>query len=199
MKRLTQTMLALGLAVSVVACGADNAADEQAANRERPAAGGDAVGTTGAGGARDFIQDQLEDGTAEVTLGKLAAERAAHPEVKEFAQMMVREHQMAGEELRQAATAANLQLETPQGEETNRDHKNAQEELMKLNGPEFDKKYMDLMVEEHEEAVSEIEKQTDTENAEVRRWAAKTLPKVRQHLEHARQLQQTLEQAGDKK
>ena len=191
MKRWTQTMLGIGLAVTIVAC--DNRADENAA---RPDSGAP-VGTAGAGSNadRDFIQDQLEDGHAEVMLGQVAAERASHPQVKEFAQMMVREHQTAGEELRQLATAASVQV-TPPAQDLDGDHKDLHEELAKLSGLEFDRKYMDAMVEEHEEAVNEVEKKAESENAEVRRWAAKTLPKLRQHLEQAKQLKETLENAG---
>jgi putative membrane protein len=191
MKRWTQAVLGVSLAVSVVACAGDNANDANTAARDS----GAAVGTAGANADRDFIQDQLEDGQAEVNLGKIASERATHPQVKDFAQMMVREHQMAGEELRQAASAANVQLNA--AAEPDNDHKDAEEELSKLTGGEFDRKYIDKMIDEHQEAVNELEKKQDAENVQVRQWATKTLPKVRQHLEQARQIQQTLEQAGN--
>jgi hypothetical protein len=51
------------------------------------------------------------------------------------------------------------------------------------------------MVAEHEEAVNEVEKKAESDNVAVKGWATKTLPKLRQHLEQAKQLQQTLEQA----
>jgi hypothetical protein len=51
------------------------------------------------------------------------------------------------------------------------------------------------MVDEHQEAVNELEKKTDADNMQVRQWASKTLPKVRQHLDEARQIQQSLNQA----
>jgi putative membrane protein len=182
----------MSLAASMVACSSERrASDNAAAGRDNPAA----VGTAGAGADRDFIQDQLEDGQAEVALGKIAAERATHPEVKQFGQQMVREHQMAGDELRQAAQAANAQVTAPA--EPDGDHKNHQEELLKLSGTEFDRKYIDLMVEEHEEAVNELEKKVDSDNQHIRQWATKTLPSVRKHLEHAKQLDKTLEEAGN--
>jgi|SRR5688500_1812185 len=188
MRCWTQAALGICLAASVVACAGDRA-NENTAGRDA----GTAVGTTGANAERDFIEDQLEDGKAEVNLGKLASERATHPQVKEFAQMMVTDHQMAGEELRQVATKANVQLREPA--EADRDHKNAEEELSKASGAEFDRKYMNKMVDEHQEAVNEIEKKLDSDNAGVKQWAQKVLPKVRQHLEQAKQIQQTLERA----
>lgn len=191
MTRWTQAALGISLAASVVACsGEKRANDNAAAGRDNPAA----VGTAGAGADRDFIQDQLEDGQAEVALGKIAAERATHAEVKQFGQQMVRDHQTAGDELRQAAQSANAQVTPPA--ELDGDHKNHQEELLKLSGAEFDRKYIDIMVDEHQEAVNELEKKVDSDNPQIRQWATKSLPVVRQHLEHAKQLDKTLEEAG---
>ena len=191
MTRWTQAALGMSLAASMVACNSERrASDNTAAGRDNPAA----VGTAGAGADRDFIQDQREDGQAEVALGQIAAERATHPEVKQFGQQMVRDHQMAGDELRQAAQAANAQVPPA---ELDGDHKDHQEELLKLSGTEFDRKYIDIMVNEHEEAVNELEKKVDSDNPQIRQWATKTLPTVRQHLEHAKQLDKTLEQAGN--
>jgi len=191
MKRWTQATLGICLAASIVACSSDKRDDANA----RPGDTGAAVGTAGANAERDFIEDQLEDGQAEVNLGKLAAERASNAEVKAFAQMMVRDHQMAGDELKQAATATNVQVNPPA--EPDGDHKDAQEELAKLSGPEFDRKYMNKMVDEHEEAVSEVEKKADSENAQVRQWATKTLPKLREHLAQAKQIKETLDKADN--
>ena len=191
MKRWTQATLGICLAASIVACSSDKRDDANA----RPRDTGAAVGTAGANAERDFIEDQLEDGQAEVNLGKLAAERASNAEVKAFAQMMVRDHQMAGDELKQAATATNVQVNPPA--EPDGDHKDAQEELAKLSGPEFDRKYMNKMVDEHEEAVSEVEKKADSENAQVRQWATKTLPKLREHLAQAKQIKETLDKADN--
>lgn len=179
-----QAALGFVLAASIVACN-----DDRRASDNRPAGG--AVGTTGANADRDFIVDQLEDGTAEIALGKLAAERAAHPQVKEYAQMMVRDHQAAAEALKQAASRANVQVTEPA--DLDNDHKELQEDLMKLSGPDFDKKYIEAMLDEHQEAVNEIERRADADNPDIKAWVTNTLPKVRQHLEQAKQVKEALD------
>ena len=186
MKHWNQALLGLALAATVVACSDKRAND---ANSTTPRDTGAAVGTTGASAERDFIVDQLEDGQAEIALARLATERATNPQVKEFAQMMVTDHQAAGDELGRIAIAGNINPPA----ELDRDHKNLQEDLMKLSGRDFDKKYIDAMVDEHQEAVNELEKKMDSSNPEVRTWATKTLPKVREHLEKAKQIKQTLD------
>jgi putative membrane protein len=193
MSRGFQTVLGLALATTVVAC-SDDRRPNDAANVNRDA--GAAVGTAGTvDSERDFIQDQLGDGMKEVELGRLAQERATSPQVKEFGQMMVRDHQKAGQELKQIATKGNVQLTS---EDETDEVKDAREKFTKLSGNEFDREYIKTMVDEHEEAVNELERKGQSDNADVRQWAAKTLPTVRQHLEHARRLRQTLEDTGSR-
>ena len=203
---------ALTLAVAVSACAGDKSPD---ANNS--AAAGGAVGTAGSGSAgsanatnaradQEFVQEQLAMGEAEIALGQLAQQRGTHPEVKRFGEMMVRDHRMAGQELKEAMAAANTSqtgaaagTESARNTDAHRDHQNALEELREVKGNEFDRKYIDLMVKDHEEGVRDVEKQAETAtNPQVRQWAAKTLPKMQQHLERAKVIQETLEEAGTK-
>ena len=199
MKRGTQLALALGLAASVAACGGNGNDAANTANTPSAAPARDAgpVGTSGAiaAGDRDFVQDQIQDGQKEVALGELAQKRATNAQVKKFAQMMVQDHQAAGTELKQLASKHNVQLDA----DTAEDVTEARERMMKLEGREFDQAYMSAMVQEHEEAVNEVEKKVESDNADVRQWATKTLPKLRQHLEEARRLNDTIEKAGTRK
>jgi putative membrane protein len=189
MKRLTRLALSIVLAGSVLAC-----RGEHRETTDRTATGTGAVGTAGASVDRDFIADLAENGRAEIELGKMAAERASSPRVKDFAQMLVRDHTKAAADLRDVAAAANVQLDT--ASELDRDHENLQKDLAKLSGQEFDRKYVDAMVDGHEKAVSEIEKKVDSDNPQLKQWATQTLPVVRQHLERAKQLKETLEKAN---
>ena len=190
MKRWTHFALAFIAAVSL-ACGDGN---RDTTDTAAPGTAGTA-GTAGADVDRDFIQDQLADGEAEVELGRLVQERATNPEVKEFGQMMVRDHQQAGSELKQIASKHNIQPPAAGHD----DHNDLQQRLSKLSGAEFDREYMKAMVEDHEEAVNEVERKAENaDNPEVRQWASKTLPTLKQHLERARQIQDNLE-AGNRR
>ena len=189
MKRWTQFALAC-VAVVSIACGDGNRNDTASTP---PAAGTEgAAGTAGAANIdRDFIEDQLADGHAEVQLGQLVQQRAMRPEVKEFGQMIVRDHEKAGAELKQIASKHNVQI----GEGEKNEHNDLHERLSKLKGAEFDREYIEAMVEEHEEAVNEVERQAENaDNPEIRQWAQKTLPTLRQHLERAQQIQKNLEE-----
>lgn len=189
MKPWTQMALALGLAVSITACGGDRTAtDDTAANRDAGT-----VGTAGVGMAdRSFIQDQIEMNEAELTIGRLAQERATNPQVREFAQTMVRDHEAAARDLRQIATQHNVEIE--HRDEMAGDHRSAHERMMERSGAEFDREFIDWAVDKHEDAINDLEGKLDSENQAVRQWASQTAPKLRQHLAQAQNLQQTLEQ-----
>lgn len=186
MKRWTQLALAVGLAVSVSACAGDRAPDADAV-REGSA------GTTGTSGTSSaeaaFVQAQLKMGQAEVDLGKLAQERGTHVDVKRYGEMMETDHRMAGEELKTIAGGHSEASKDSHG-----DHADLRDELSKLSGPDFDRRYIAQMIEDHEQGIEELEKKAErADDPQVREWATKTLPKMRQHLAKAKAVQETLE------
>lgn len=193
MKRVMQFTAALALALAVTACAGDDARENE---NTATGTGGAVAGTSGTMDIdRDFVHEHLAMGNAEVTLGKLAQEKATHPEVKEFAALMVRDHQMAGEELRSIAAKTDTREAQAEPRADARDeHLELQEELSKLSGREFDHRYIDEMIDDHQEAVEDLEgKAENASHPEVKAWASKNLPKVRQHLERARTIKETLD------
>lgn len=63
------------------------------------------------------------------------------------------------------------------------------ERLEQLSGAEFDREYMRLTVEQHEEAIRTTEHLAErAKNEQIRQWAGETLPALRTHLEEARGL-----------
>lgn len=194
MKRMMQFSAALVMAAAVTACAGDDARET-----DTPATGtgGAVTGTTGTlDGDRDFVEEHLAMGHAEVELGRLAEERATHADVKEFAAMMVREHQAAGEELKRIASGAAASTTTPMRNEVDEELAELREEMSKLTGRDFDRRYIDEMIEDHEDAIDDLENKAErASHPEVKAWAAKTLPSVRQHLERAKSIKETLDRA----
>jgi putative membrane protein len=221
MKRVMQFTAALAMALAVTACGNDDATDRE--NTTASGTGGAVAGTSGSFDMdRDFVEEQLALGEAEIELGRLAQQKATHPDVKEYGATMVRDHQEAGQELRSIMSSAGAAQAQPTdrsaddraadaarnmgnraegaGAKVQDEFRDLEEELGKLSGREFDRRYIDEMIEDHEDAVDDLEsKANDASHPEVKAWAAKTLPKVRQHLEQARALKQTLENISDER
>lgn len=150
--------------------------------------------TTGvAGGTRsEMTNDDKEfvamaglGGLAEVQMGNLALQKASNAEVKAFAQRMLTDHSKTNGELTNFATAKGLALAT----ELAGDPKAALEHLMSLSGAEFDKAYMQHMVEDHEKVVAAFDKaSTSATDADLKAWTGRTLPTLKEHLEMAKEI-----------
>ena len=204
--------------VVAVACGGPGTRDDT--RNDTVGTGGEARDTTTIAGdtrtegvpadSERWVQDIAMHNTAEIELGKLAGERASNAQVKEFAQMMVRDHTAAGNELKQIVSG-HVQVQ----EQMDQQHRDLAEKLRGLKGMEFDREYIDAMVNGHQEVKGMLEdharraKTTDTtgpRNAPdaghdqlegaLNQWAAKTLPAVERHLQRAEQLQDTLQNRG---
>ena len=111
---------------------------------------------------------------------------------------MVQDHQMAAEELKPIAARANTGREAAARTDDADDHREDFEELSKLSGREFDRKYIEEMIDDHEEGIADVERKAENaSDPDVKAWASKTLPKMRQHLERAKSIKETLDRAGD--
>jgi putative membrane protein len=136
-----------------------------------------------------FVNNAARDGEAEVILGKLAAEKGTAEEVKKFGQQMVDDHSKANEELKGIAKSKQTDLEKAQAAGTKKGERISQK-LNKLEGAEFDKGYVAVMVKEHEAAVKLFEGQSKNgQDEELKAFAAKTLPTLQHHLEMVKELQ----------
>lgn len=134
---------------------------------------------------RQFLLHAAGSGMAEVQLGQLATERAASAEVKQFGQRMVDDHTKANQELRTLALARNL----PATIAIDPKHQVMADKLEPLRGIAFDREYMAGQVADHEEAVTLFTTAAkESQDAEVKAWAAKTLPTLQEHLQMARAL-----------
>lgn len=136
-----------------------------------------------------FLTEAAQSGLMEVELGRLAASKAQSPEVKAFGQKMVADHGKANAELKALAAKKNIKLPT----EISGGMKAEAERLAKLSGAEFDREYVQMMVAAHDEDVEAFEAQADgAEDADVKAFAAKTLPVLRAHYETIQKINDNL-------
>ena len=132
-----------------------------------------------------FMEEAAQGGMAEVELGRLAAQKAKDPEVKKFGQMMVDDHSKANKEGEELAKTKNFTLPKDLGS-----HQSTLDKLKGMSGADFDKYYVDEMVDDHETDVNAFEEQAAKgSDPEVKAWAAKTLPTLRKHLDAIKAIQ----------
>lgn len=131
----------------------------------------------------EFAQKAASGGLMEVRLGEIASRNASNDLVRAFGQRMVTDHSKANQELK--AEAQRLGIVLPN--EPEKDHAAMVDRFRALTGSEFDRDYMDAMVEDHEKDVKAFEQESQSgQDPEVKAWAAKLLPTLREHLSQAR-------------
>jgi putative membrane protein len=132
-----------------------------------------------------FVEKATQGGMAEVALGKLASEKAASDDVKSYGKKLISDHSKANEELKSIAGRKNMALPS----DMSSSQRKTEERLEKLSGASFDREYMKGMVKDHEDTVKLFEKEAKSgKDADLKAFAEKTLPTLKDHLTHARQI-----------
>lgn len=134
---------------------------------------------------REFVSKAATGGTAEVELGRVATQRAVRPSVRSFAERMVADHGRANAEL--AALARRKGLDVPTALEPSQQA--MRDRLSGLSGPDFDRAYMSEIVRDHTEDIALFERAAETStDPDLKAWATRSLPMLREHLALARQV-----------
>jgi putative membrane protein len=128
---------------------------------------------------QQFADEAARAGIAEVALAKLALEKTTNDHLRNFGERMVLDHGEANEALKDVSR--RLVLTLPSSLDASQLQSLA--ELRKLSGAAFDRQYMHDVVAQHKKAVVLYDRQaTAGDNAELRAFAAKTLPLLQRHL-----------------
>jgi putative membrane protein len=131
----------------------------------------------------DFAVKAASGGMMEVQLGKIAREKAVSQRVKDFGAMMVQDHSKAGDELKTRAASQNITLPATPGS----DEQKMIDKLSDKSGKDFDKAYMDMMLNDHEKDIAEFRKASDKcTNPSIKEFAYQSLPVLEKHLDSAK-------------
>src|SRR5262245_46982074 len=101
-----------------------------------------------------WLVKAAEANLAEIETGRLAATKGSTSDVKQFGTHMVEDHTKSNTELSVLAKKKGITVPTRPDEK----HLKAAGDLADLGGAEFDRKYADMAVSDHEDAVSLFEK-----------------------------------------
>ncbi|MBC5766827.1 DUF4142 domain-containing protein [Ramlibacter albus] len=177
-----------GTGSSVTGGGAAPAAQPGAGTQNRESKKDDRL----ARGDRKFVEKAAGSGMFEVQVAQLAASKAAEPNVKSFASMLVDHHTAANNELIQLANMKGIELPAapPRGMRKEVEH------LGKKSGSDFDKEFVKKVgIDAHKKDIKLFEHASkDLKDAQLKAFVDKTLPKLREHLAAA----QALPQGGGK-
>ncbi len=181
MKKVSLLILLAVSTLSFQACDNKKKESDSMENAEDKNENKEDAGTGQNEDTNEFAMKAANGGMMEVELGRMAQEKGMSKDVKEFGAMMVADHSKANDELKTLATAKNITLPSTLGEDAQEDVN----ELAKLSGKEFDKKYVSMMVDDHKEDVDAFKKAAEDNSVDpdIKAFAAKTLPTLQQHLD----------------
>jgi putative membrane protein len=131
----------------------------------------------------------------EVDYSQVAVEKATNASVKQFAQLMVKDHNAMIDAVKGLASKLNV---TPAANDKVNDlQKENQKDITDLNaktGKDFDKEFMEEQVDMHQETLDLLnDLDGRTTNADLKAAIAEAKPKVQAHLDQAKAIKDKLD------
>lgn len=175
-------LLALGM--MSIGCTSNNKAATPDNSSAQPASNSSSTSAK-ANPDQDFANKAAQGNRAEIELGQLVAGKTKDPNVKKFAQMMVKDHTDALSKLQLVAQSKNMTLPDDMPD----DAKQLQSKLSGEQGKQLNKDYMAGMVQDHQQDVQEFQDAAQSvKDPEIKQWVTSTLPTLEKHLSKAQQL-----------
>lgn len=138
-----------------------------------------------------FASKATNDAINEVNSGKMALEKGTNPRVKEFATMLINDHTRLGDELTAIAKNKSITLPALTGMAEMR----AADRLAIKSGADFDKAYVDAILEGQKKVVKLFEEASQNcKDADLKAFAIKTLPTLKMHLDSAQAIHDSINQ-----
>ena len=142
---------------------------------------------------RRFVVTQLEDNMAELQAAQLAMQHSQNPNVRGFAQKMITDHTYTQDTLTRIASMHHIQSPTMLTEQ----HRDMLDRLTTLNGPTFDRNYVESTLRAHATMISELNSEiSNVIDTHINAWVQNTRPTILQHSEIAQQLLASLPSRG---
>ncbi|TDQ10012.1 DUF4142 domain-containing protein [Pedobacter metabolipauper] len=127
-----------------------------------------------------FVQQTILNNSREIYLAGLAAKNSQDSDVKAYGTMVAKDHNAANTELLKIAKSKNILI--PEQNQP------AADALSNLTGAEFDKVFLQTMVDEHKKAVNLLEMGAKSADPELKAYAKMYLPTVKEHIKQIKSL-----------
>jgi putative membrane protein len=146
-----------------------------------------ALAQTKAPSAEEFVTKVAISDMMEIQAAKLALSKEPEGDRKPFAERMVKDHEHTSMELKALVDGGKVNVTLPTALDS--EHQKELDELKTKSGKEFDRAYDPMQVTAHQQAVQLFQAYArGGDNPDLKAWAAKTLPHLKQHLAMAKRL-----------
>jgi len=138
---------------------------------------------------RGFAAKLAEGSTNEIALSQLADSHASSTDVKQFAMMMVTDHQKLNAQFADLAAGKGIDI----SDAVAKGQKKGVASLEKKSGADFDKAYIKEMIKGHKGAADLLKKEAaDSKDTELAQFATQALPIVLGHLQKAEEISKAM-------
>jgi putative membrane protein len=129
-----------------------------------------------------FVTKAADAGAQTIEVAKVGAAKAASTGVKAFAQRLAVDHRVLTGDLLSLARSKDVRVPAPSATP-------AAADIAPRSGAAFDRAFLAQVVKAHDALIALFESESrDGRDADVKEWAAKQLPALRDHLAKARAL-----------
>jgi len=131
---------------------------------------------------QQFVQKAAQSDMTEIKTSQLALQRSRNSQVKQFAQMMIRDHTQSSSKLKPLAARKGVMLPTTLGAANTA----LVTQLTKLSGTQFDQAYMNGQAKAHAKTEAIYQKELKQgRDSDVKAFATQILPIVAEHYKMA--------------
>ena len=132
-----------------------------------------------------FIETAAQGGMAEIQMAQLAEQTSRSRAVKTFAEMMIKDHTAADDQLKQIAIGKGATVPTAVSD----DQQKTLTMLQGEKGRKFDHDYIASQVQGHEAMLSAFQGEAASgTDPDLKGFASQTVPVIQQHLDAAQKL-----------
>jgi putative membrane protein len=132
---------------------------------------------------RQFVMMVGQGNIAEIKASRLALQKSKDEGVRKVATMIVQQHSVAQETLKQTIAQAKLNIKVPN--DTDPMHKREYRQLSRLSGTAFDKMYIKGQVRDHYKTIALFNKELEKgQNSHIQGYAQRFLPDIQTHTQH---------------
>ena len=143
---------------------------------------------------RHFLQDALRGDNSEIMLGRLAADRARDPGVRDFGRTLASDHSQARDEVIQVGRRMGIRPNRDVSDEA----RELGERLRDARGREFDRMFIRTMVDDHRHDIDAFRDEAREHHGAVSDLAARQLPTLQKHLDMAVNLDRSSDRRADR-
>lgn len=138
----------------------------------------------------EAAQKAYSGNVGEVDLALMALQKTKSSEVKNLAMMIQEDHQKAQRKLEEMAGALDMEFR----EDATAEQERLKKELAELEGPAFDRQFVEAQVHEHEKDLEFYKQHAQSAgNSQLANYYSENVPVLEKHLEKAKEVKTGLD------